>query len=451
MLINGKEIMNQMPSDGTINFNVDPQALWLGFPDMNYRTKCVYMVLSCLNYAEPVYTKGKVSGYRRRGYANVSKSNMAKYLGLSRAEMNKTLKELEDAELIVQERIKDDRDMDLYTRVHFNFTPFIVAANDINNMLETCEIPHRLNADQGSQRCEDKTSPGFNQIERRGPIKEDSNNKSTNNKVINYVDVTTLQPEPALQGAGVPSSLGNNSPDSSNSSIVDTGAIGEGVEPLDSFVIGDTQPKDESAKKTKLKGVFKKIEAGEIGKITANDLLDYFSDRYLKKYRSYFTIPVKDRPKTLAMITNGPLAKYGTERCLELIRQLVDLYEEVNPDKSTFPKPHIRLLNADWFLSLLNNHLENKTKVADVAKAREAAAKIEDIKGPYSPFSVSTLSPVTKLKILNEVKSPYFQALATKGYLPIEILGLDTSEITKYIKEVAIPAWNETNDYQMIP
>lgn len=207
-----------------------------------------------------------------------------------------------------------------------------------------------------------------------------------------------------------------------------------------SFLEGSVR---ESPSTTKSKGVFKKIEKKEYGKIISRDVFDYFSHLYKAKYKRY---PGTPSPKALGIIKTSFLEKYGGEKGIEIIDLLFKYYERIDLDRSNFPRPEISSLSQDW---LINKILDFAYKIGEEKKIEEREeATVEVIKGPYLPVKWD----LDQFSRLGLYAKGIITQLGKHGYLKDDWLDwckADIDEAIRYINEEVIPEWNQNNKYQM--
>ncbi len=414
--VNGKEIMPIMPDD--MNYVQVPKALIYGFPQLKDQAKVLFLKLAGFDYiCEPVYDEdGNEVGKTRKGYIYLSKASMCNRFNMVKSDLYKRLHELEECNLIVQESI-DDTDHTAIKKIWFNYIPIIEENNRLIKEYEERGIHHNL---KYIERPQTMTTSSQN-LERvrvqdmeNSPTDENDPSPTNNNSLSNENDPSFLNESPNNIKLLKKKSISNYVANVSTPSSIEARGINE-ID-LQEFVWVDTKSQiPEKPKKTSLKGYKKKIEAGDYGKITVNDLLEYFKDKYLYKYKMYYTIPTKDLPKTKSILGNGFLAKYGSKECINIIDILFEFYDLMDLKTQEYPRPTIISLTQDWLINKIKDFAYNKQRAKNEYKEDMNSPR----NGPYDPMTEEELNNLNPEIVTTITKKDMhlFWHLARNGYI----------------------------------
>jgi hypothetical protein len=181
------------------------------------------------------------------------------------------------------------------------------------------------------------------------------------------------------------------------------------------------------------------------GKITPRYIYMLFKQKYVEKYKRY---PNNRKPaemaKILGIINSAFLKKYGGERAVEILLLLFKHYEELDIDRTNFPRPELSTLTQDWIINKLLDYVESRKKIDEYERNKREAAEEVSPRGDYTPY---TEFPRRWNRILNNGPHYGIRLLAKYGYLPpdwFDRFDTDNEYIMDTLRK-GIRIWNERN------
>lgn len=410
---------------------LNPQVLVMGCNELTDGEKITFLAMLCFDYARKVSGDNEGTKWVRNGYCDVSVGHLAEYRGVTPVAIRKQLQGLEKFGLIYREAKAEEPNSS--TRKYFDFSPLLARQEEVDMKSASMKIRKVLSIVD-----EDATliSEGDNLVS--------PNNKCNKNKSISInTDVDTTFDR---MGDGPSTNLSNIPLMAEEKKTIELSPSGaDQLEELSAdLLLGDVAPKEPAQSKSKLKGVYKKIQAGELGKITGTDLIEYFADKYVRAYKRPFSVPVTERASTSRIVSNSLLAKHGAQKAIDIIDKTFELYEKAGLATVDYPRPSLKTLTMDWMVNKILDTAYNTTKAEELRVEREKP--VETIRTPYAPIDTRTIPEGLGLVLRQHNLFTQFCMAAKSGFVPTELITEYKTEmdtVTKF-KEVYLPLWQET-------
>jgi hypothetical protein len=194
--------------------------------------------------------------------------------------------------------------------------------------------------------------------------------------------------------------------------------------------------------------VEEKKEPGE--RVTPKYIYRLFREKYIKKYRRYPNNPrPSDLPKILGILNSALIKKYGEEKSVQIVNSLFEYYDQLDIDRSKYPRPEITSLSQDWLINKLLDFAYNLMREKEYIKEREEASKKINVPGDYPPIEKF---PRTWNSILNDPTVHYgLLVLAQSGYIPLDWFDRFKTErewAEDFLRK-AVLEWNKRNTHQL--